>query len=203
MTPIEVNGLASATCSWLAYRHAVGLESTLYERILLVPIAEYLARTSWVAENERSYRKLFDDQELMDHYCDIVATKKYGQSQFALETKLLKGAAKNRVAEIEKDIVRLGAPVGGIKRYFLLAGLDKYFPPIQKGRAPKAARIFDKLLSYSYDEGFGASLSSPSDEFSRPPQYIRRCADVQAPVGRDGSFRVSIWSVSPPSLSTA
>lgn len=203
----ELEGLARATCSWLAYKHLTNLRS-LYEMLLLIPISEYLsAATSWVPETELAYRSVFDDSSLPESYGDIVATRKGGTKKFVLETKLLRDQADKRKGDIEADIRRLAFPQGRVARFFMLAGRTKHFPRLTDIKSIPKPRLYDRLLRFNYKEGFEIPIAvrgqvqddgpmAPLDESLTRRSYVRRCADSEVSVDDDQKFKVVIWSIS-------
>lgn len=194
MTSKELEGLARASCAWLAYRHIIDATG-VYERLLLIPICEFLAANSaWKPANELAYRDLFRDRTLPDYYADIVAHKKGGTQRFVLETKLLRDFATKQWNKIERDVFRLVMPTGNLARYFLLAGPQKYFE-IQSGFRPeKNSEFFKRLLSFGYSEGFEFDVIDNRDNKTKR-SYVRKCSDVRVSVDREETYRLVIWSV--------
>jgi hypothetical protein len=217
MSPDELKYLTRATCCWLAYKYLTGFESTLYERLLLIPISEFLGTIGWTPALELSYRTLFGDSKLPDHYGDIIGTRKGGNRKFILETKFLRDMATKRRSNVESDVRRLAAPYGDVERYFMLAGLQRHFPVSKQSRAPASASLFDRLLCFEYKEGFelqltgtllstspeqpGSARADKLPQFTPPVRraYIRRCANELACVREDEKVRVILWSISRPS----
>lgn len=208
MTADELQRLARATCAWLAYRYLID-PTTIYERLLLIPICEFLAANSaWKPANELSYGKLFGDRKLNNFYADIVGTKKGGKKKFLLETKLLRYLATRRWEELESEIVRLAVPTGQLPRYLLLAGPAEYFVIPSNFKPSKEAKIFRKALGFNYREGFDIQLPEDVSGKEAKLSYIRRWADVSVSVGKNSddkdrkdareeerSYRLVIWSV--------
>jgi hypothetical protein len=193
MNSKELDGLAKATCCWMAYRHLIDADS-LYERLLIIPITEYLAaRTNWKPENESSYRKIFTGQSLPDYYADIWAKMKGGNKQFILETKLLRAPATRQWSNIQSDVCRLGKPEGKVARYFMLAGLKEFFNIPATFKSEKPSEIFKRLLLFEYKEGFEAHLDGSGR------RYVRLCSDACVSVRNGASYRVVVWSISMPS----
>ncbi|MGV3635689.1 MAG: hypothetical protein ACO1NY_15180 [Pseudorhodoplanes sp.] len=197
MTPSEARGLAAAISCWLAYRDLVGMRSSLYEALTLVPITEYLAR-SWSFETELSYRKLFNDDQLPDQYADLVATKRSGSKKIVIETKILRSKISRSIVS---DIYRLAAASGDVARYFLLSGRTSQFGECETGICPENASLFDRLFRYSYDEGFylpppsGSETTLPIGLFAPKTIYLRRCAEESAPSSDKEFYKTIIWSV--------
>lgn len=192
MTPSEAKGLAAATSCWLAYRDLIGLGSSLYESLMLVPITEYLGR-SWVIDTELSYRKLFNNPKLPDQYADIVATKKSGSKKLVFETKILRSNISQQIVD---DIYKLALPSGDIVRYFLLSGRTSRFGKASDDKAPQGAPLFDRLFRYSYKEGFVLSLAECGvAAVGSKPIYLRRCAEESAPLNDGEFYKTIIWSI--------
>jgi hypothetical protein len=148
MTRDQVQGLAKATCYWLAYKHVTGFEETLGEAMLAIPISEYLTRsiilndqtessrkegsrktTSWKLESEVLYKSLELAPAVPELSCDFAGIPSSASKfRFILETKFLKTKADNVKWRIMADLIRLSLSFKiRLRRYFLLAGYRESF----------------------------------------------------------------------------
>lgn len=168
---------------------------------MLVPITEYLSST-WNFETELSYRTVFGNVHLPDHYADIVLTKKSGSRKLVIETKILRSKISQNIVD---DIYKLAAPSGDVARYFLLSGRASLFGVTTEVKSHDEASLFEKLFRYPYKEGFNLPpLTSNSSVASlgSKPIYLRRCAEERAPLNEKESYKTFIWSIGAPSGAT-
>jgi hypothetical protein len=148
--------------------------------MLSFPISEYLAsRPGWEVTPELHYKKVAEERDLSDFWCDFAARRKSAQHVGAiLETKYLKGSAQGRARDIQADIIKLLLPPGRrLRRYFLLAGAVEHFP--DEG----ADLFFDREL-FGLKVGKGCFIK-PRREINKP-----ELAKFLARLGANGIERV-------------
>jgi hypothetical protein len=219
MDQAEISEMANAASTWLAYRSLTGFGPVLSEAMLFVPISEYLARTNWKLRPELSYRTLTGDNSLPIFSCDFVGINKFGDGfRWMLEAKYLKRDAEKMAKHIAADVVRLSMPKNkSLKRFFLLAGRDKYFP----GTEVKC--LFGKLFGLGENKGcyvktneaienadfsksfpiFGQTLKHAANLHIPALAYVTCRAISEISAGRGERYKVVIWSVARSSASEA